>query len=127
MTRSSLRVGKSFPERKSEAKKRGKLRGIGIANAIEISAGPAPAPMPESAEIKFDATGAVTLWMGTHSHGQGHEITFAQIAADMLGHRAARHSRALWRYRHGRIRHRHLRQPLDHHRQQFAAHLAPIA
>ena len=76
---------RSFAGRKSEAKKRGKLRGIGIANAIEISAGPAPAPLPESAEISFDATGAVTLWMGTHSHGQGHEITFAQIAADMLG------------------------------------------
>ena len=75
----------SFAKRKSEAKKRGKLRGIGIANAIEISAGPAPAPLPESAEIRFDATGAVTLFMGTHSHGQGHEITFAQIAADMLG------------------------------------------
>jgi carbon-monoxide dehydrogenase large subunit len=51
-----------FAERRKEAKKRGKLRGIGVANAIEISAGPAPAPMPESAEI-----------------------TFAQIVADFLG------------------------------------------
>jgi aerobic carbon-monoxide dehydrogenase large subunit len=76
---------KAFAERRKDAKKRGKLRGIGIANAIEVSAGPAPAPNPESAEIKFDQTGAVTLSMGTHSHGQGHEITFAQIAADFLG------------------------------------------
>jgi carbon-monoxide dehydrogenase large subunit len=76
---------KDFSKRRSDAKKRGKLRGIGIANAIEISAGPAPAPLPESAEIKFDSTGAVTLLMGTHSHGQGHEISFAQIVADMLG------------------------------------------
>jgi carbon-monoxide dehydrogenase large subunit len=76
---------KGFAGRRKEAKKRGKLRGIGIANAIEISAGPAPAPMPESAEIKFDQTGAVTVSMGTHSHGQGHEITFAQIVADFLG------------------------------------------
>lgn len=76
---------KGFAERRKEARKRGKLRGIGIANAIEISAGPAPAPMPESAEIRFDATGGVTVSMGTHSHGQGHEITFAQIVADFLG------------------------------------------
>ncbi|MGD9921233.1 MAG: xanthine dehydrogenase family protein molybdopterin-binding subunit [Pseudorhodoplanes sp.] len=75
----------SFAERKKDAKKRGRLRGIGVANAIEISAGPAPAPMPESAEIKFDQTGGVTVSMGTHSHGQGHEITFAQIVADFLG------------------------------------------
>ncbi len=74
-----------FPARRKDAKKRGKLRGIGMANAIEISAGPAPAPMPESAEIKFDSTGNVTLQMGSHSHGQGHEIAFAQIAADILG------------------------------------------
>ena len=74
-----------FEKRRKEADKRGKLRGIGIANAIEISAGPAPAPMPESAEIRFDATGGVTVSMGTHSHGQGHEITFAQIVADFLG------------------------------------------
>ena len=51
---------------------------------------------PRSSSIP---TGAVTLTMGTHSHGQGHEITFAQIVADMLGHRAGRHPRALWRYR----------------------------
>ena len=76
---------KGFAERRKESKKRGKLRGIGIANAIEISAGPAPAPNPESAEIKFDQTGGVTVSMGTHSHGQGHEITFAQIVADFLG------------------------------------------
>jgi carbon-monoxide dehydrogenase large subunit len=76
---------KSFAERRKDAKKRGKLRGIGIANAIEISAGPAPAPMPESAEIAFDQTGGVTVSVGTHSHGQGHEIAFAQIVADFLG------------------------------------------
>ena len=74
-----------FPAHREEARRRGKLRGIGMANAIEISAGPAPAPMPESAEIKFDQTGGVTVSMGTHSHGQGHEITFAQIVADFLG------------------------------------------
>ncbi len=76
---------KGFAERRKDAKKRGRLRGIGIANAIEVSGGPAPAPNPESAEIKFDQTGGVTVSMGTHSHGQGHEIAFAQIAADFLG------------------------------------------
>ena len=74
-----------FPKRQAEAKARGKLRGIGIANAIEISGGPAPAPNPESAEIKFDSAGGVTVSMGTHSHGQGHEISFAQVVADLLG------------------------------------------
>jgi carbon-monoxide dehydrogenase large subunit len=72
-------------QRKKDAKKRGLLRGIGIANAIEISGGPAAAPNPESAQITFDSTGGVTVSMGTHSHGQGHEISFAQIVADFLG------------------------------------------
>ncbi len=71
--------------RKEDSKKRGLLRGIGIANAIEISGGPAAAPNPEAAEIKFDSTGGVVVSMGTHSHGQGHEISFAQIVADFLG------------------------------------------
>ncbi len=56
-----------------------------LANAIEISAGPAPAPLPESGAIECDSTGAVTVLVGSHSHGQGHETAFAQIAADMLG------------------------------------------
>jgi aerobic carbon-monoxide dehydrogenase large subunit len=74
-----------FPQRRKEAAARGKLAGIGIANPIEISAGPITGTLPESADIRFDSTGSVTVTVGTHSHGQGHEITFAQIVADALG------------------------------------------
>jgi len=74
-----------FPERRKAAAARGKLAGISVTNAIEIAAGPFTAPYPESAEVSFDSTGSVTVTLGTQSQGQGHEITFAQIVADMLG------------------------------------------
>jgi carbon-monoxide dehydrogenase large subunit len=74
-----------FPERRRQSKARGKLRGIGLSNPIEISAGPVVGPLPESAEIRFDSTGSLTVTVGTHSHGQGHETTFPQIVADLLG------------------------------------------
>lgn len=75
----------SFPERRKEARKHCRLRGIGIANAVEIANGPVKSPFSESAEIVFDSTGAVTVSLGSHSQGQGHQITFAQIVADFLG------------------------------------------
>jgi carbon-monoxide dehydrogenase large subunit len=74
-----------FPRRRADALGRGRLAGIGLANAIEIAAGPVGAPWTESAEIRFDTTGSVTVSLGIHSQGQGHAITFAQIVADMLG------------------------------------------
>ena len=74
-----------FPARRAEAAARGRLRGIGIANAIEIAGGPFRAPVEEGAEIRFDPTGAATLLMGSHNHGQGHETAFRQIAATFLG------------------------------------------
>jgi aerobic carbon-monoxide dehydrogenase large subunit len=74
-----------FPQRRRDALRRGKLAGIGLANPIEIAGGPITGPWPEAAEIRFDSTGAVTVTLGTHSHGQGHEITFAQIVGDLLG------------------------------------------
>lgn len=74
-----------FPQRRKEAAARGKLRGIGLSNPIEISAGPVTGTLSESAEIRFDSTGSVTVTIGTHSHGQGHETSFAQIVADLLG------------------------------------------
>lgn len=70
-----------FAGRRAEAKSRGRLRGIGIANCIEQSAG----GPPEWAQIRFDPSGTVTLIMGTHNHGQGHETIFRQMLADMLG------------------------------------------
>ena len=74
-----------FARRRAEAAARGRLRGIGIANAIEIAGGPFKNPNEESAEIRFDGDGDVTLLMGTHNHGQGHETSFRQLAVSLLG------------------------------------------
>lgn len=70
-----------FAARRAESEMAGKLRGIGIANAIEQSAG----LFDELAEIRFTPSGGVTVMMGTHSHGQGHETVFKQLLADKLG------------------------------------------
>jgi carbon-monoxide dehydrogenase large subunit len=74
-----------FPARRAAAAARGKRLGLGIANAIEISAGPPKTPMEEGVEIRFAADGGCTLLLGTHSHGQGHETVFRQMAVTMLG------------------------------------------
>ncbi|HXP29623.1 MAG TPA: xanthine dehydrogenase family protein molybdopterin-binding subunit [Stellaceae bacterium] len=71
--------------RQAEARSRDKLYGLGIVSIIEIAGGPAERPSMEGAEIRFDPTGAVTLLLGTHSHGQGHETSFRQIAHHALG------------------------------------------
>ncbi|HEU0217886.1 MAG TPA: xanthine dehydrogenase family protein molybdopterin-binding subunit [Stellaceae bacterium] len=70
-----------FPGRLAEAKKRGKLRGIGIANPIEKAAGPGQ----EFAEIRFHPSGNATLLMGSKNQGQGHETTFKQVLNEKLG------------------------------------------
>jgi carbon-monoxide dehydrogenase large subunit len=70
-----------FAARRAAARRRGRLRGIGVANAIERAASPGM----EFAEIRFDTTGMATLLMGTKNQGQGHETTFRQIAAEKLG------------------------------------------
>lgn len=70
-----------FPARRAEAKKRGKLRGIGMSNTVEAS----NSGLIEHAEIRFDPSGGVTLSMGTHDHGQGHATAYRQILADRLG------------------------------------------
>ncbi|WP_144182748.1 xanthine dehydrogenase family protein molybdopterin-binding subunit [Elioraea rosea] len=74
-----------FPARREEAKARGMLRGIGIANAIEIAAGPFRAPNEEGAGIRFEPDGGATLLLGSHNHGQGHETAFRQLASTLLG------------------------------------------
>ena len=83
-----------FPARKAEAAKRGKLRGIGYASYIE-ACGIAPsnvagalgarAGLFEAGEVRVHPTGSVTVFTGSHSHGQGHETTFAQVVAAKLG------------------------------------------
>ena len=70
-----------FPVRREAAKRRGKLRGIGVANYIEITTG-----VPrERAEITVLPEGRVELVMGTMASGQGHETSFAQLVTEWLG------------------------------------------
>ncbi len=83
-----------FEQRRQAAAARGKLRGIGIATYIEACA-MAPSVMAgqlgaragfyESAEVRVHPTGGITVFTGSHSHGQGHETTFAQLVSDRLG------------------------------------------
>ncbi len=83
-----------FPARKAEAQTRGKLRGLGYASYIE-ACGLAPsnvagalgarAGLFEAGEVRVHPTGSVTVFTGSHSHGQGHETTFAQVVAARLG------------------------------------------
>ena len=70
-----------FPARRDAARARGRLRGLGIANAIERAAG----AQPEFAEIRFSPSGGATVLMGSKNQGQGHETTFKQILYERLG------------------------------------------
>jgi carbon-monoxide dehydrogenase large subunit len=70
-----------FAARRAESRRHGKLRGIGVSNTLEATA----SGLLEHAEIRFDATGTLTLLMGTHDHGQGHATTFKQVLFDKLG------------------------------------------
>jgi carbon-monoxide dehydrogenase large subunit len=74
-----------FPARRRASEARGKLRGIALVNAIEIAGGPPKTPLDEGAELRFDGGGNLTMVMGTHNHGQGHETVFRQIANSQLG------------------------------------------
>jgi carbon-monoxide dehydrogenase large subunit len=85
---------KGFEKRKRDAAKHGKLRGIGFSNYIE-ACGIAPSQavgslgagvgLWESAEVRVNPTGSVEVLTGSHSHGQGHETTFAQLVSERLG------------------------------------------
>jgi aerobic carbon-monoxide dehydrogenase large subunit len=67
--------------RQTGARKRGKLRGIGVATACAATGG----RDYEHAEIRFDPAGGVTLITGSMDHGQGHATTFKQVLSDRLG------------------------------------------
>ena len=83
-----------FAARKQASAAKGKLRGIGYSSYIE-ACGIAPsniagalgarAGLFEAGEVRVHPTGKVTVFTGSHSHGQGHETTFAQVVADRLG------------------------------------------
>ena len=84
----------NYDKRKAASAAKGKLRGFGISTYIE-ACGIAPsaiagalgarAGLYEAATVRVNPTGSVTVFTGTHSHGQGHETTFAQLVAEKLG------------------------------------------
>ena len=87
------RLGR-FRAAQSGLRRRGKFRGIGLCTYVE-ACGLAPSRIAirlgvrgglfESATVRVHPTGHVTVLMGTHNHGQGHETTFAQIVSEKLG------------------------------------------
>jgi carbon-monoxide dehydrogenase large subunit len=92
----ALKLGEvsAYAARKEQSLKNGKLRGLGYAAYIE-ACGIAPSAVAgslgaraglfEAGEIRVHPTGSVTVFTGSHSHGQGHETSFAQVVADRLG------------------------------------------
>jgi aerobic carbon-monoxide dehydrogenase large subunit len=84
----------NFRKEQAEARKKGKYLGIGFSTYIE-ACGIAPsavvgslgarAGLFESAQVRIQPTGKVSVYTGSHSHGQGHETTFAQVVADKFG------------------------------------------
>jgi carbon-monoxide dehydrogenase large subunit len=76
-----LADSKGFARRKRESRKRGKLRGLGVTNYLEVTAG----PVKELAGITFNADGTVTLATGTLDFGMGHATPFAQVLSERLG------------------------------------------
>jgi carbon-monoxide dehydrogenase large subunit len=84
----------NFRKEQAEARENGKLLGIGFSTYIEacgiapsavVGALGARAGLFESAQVRVQPTGMVSVYSGSHSHGQGHETTFAQVVADKLG------------------------------------------
>jgi carbon-monoxide dehydrogenase large subunit len=79
-----------FDKRRAAARERGKLRGLGIANPIEVAGGPYTSINPDTAELRVNPDGSVSLFTGSTSMGQGNETAFAQIVCDRLGVPVAR-------------------------------------
>src|SRR5712672_787484 len=85
---------RAFRKEQEQARKQGRYLGVGFSTYVE-ACGLAPsqvagalgaqAGLYESATVRVHPTGKVTVFTGSHSHGQGHETTFAQVAADELG------------------------------------------
>ena len=83
-----------FEARRAESAKRGLLRGLGVNTYIE-ACGIAPSNLIgvlgcrvglyDAATVRVNATGNISIMVGAHSHGQGHETTFPQLVADQLG------------------------------------------
>lgn len=84
----------SWPTKQADARSDGRLLGLGISSFCEPTAYGTDAfgarkmsivPGYEQATIRMDPNGSVVMMVGTHSHGQGHATTYAQIVADRLG------------------------------------------
>jgi len=85
---------KGFEARRAASARRGKLRGLGLSTWIE-ACGIAPSALVgalgarvglfDVATVRVNATGNISVMVGAHSHGQGHETVFAQIVSDRLG------------------------------------------
>ena len=85
---------KGFDKRRAASAEKGMLRGLGVNCYIE-ACGIAPsnlvgqlgarAGLYESATVRVNATGGLVVMTGSHSHGQGHETSFAQVISDMIG------------------------------------------
>jgi len=83
-----------FAARRAESEAKGKLRGLGVNCFIE-ACGIAPsnlvgqlgarAGLYDAATVRVNATGSISVMVGAHSHGQGHETAFPQVVAEMLG------------------------------------------
>src|SRR5690606_2922812 len=83
-----------FASRREGSRARGRLRGLGVASYIEacgiapsslVGALGARAGLYEAATVRVNPTGNISVFTGSHSHGQGHETTFAQVVAEMIG------------------------------------------
>ncbi len=85
---------RGFPERQKTSRAAGLMRGIGFSTYLEVAGG-VPSRVyqslgtrggrHEAADVRVHPSGAVTVFVGTHSQGQGHETSFAQIVSDRLG------------------------------------------
>jgi carbon-monoxide dehydrogenase large subunit len=77
-----------FRRRQQEAREKGRLIGIGVASYIEPAPGPrgdGPALGAEQARARLDEDGTIVLFTGQMPHGQSHQTTLAQVAADQMG------------------------------------------
>ena len=74
-----------FQQRRKQSEANGLLRGIGIANPIEVAGGPFQQTRPDNARVTASADGLITIAPGLMSVGQGHETAVARLASQMLG------------------------------------------
>ena len=109
---------KEFPKRAKAAKKQGLVRGIGLATYVEVCG----TMGEETANVRLDPNGDVSVLIGTQSSGQGHQTAYAQIVAEQFGLRARARPCFPGRHRPDRHRPRHRRVGLhsDRRRQRRA-------